>query len=98
MKVYLAMRNSDMTEGRGPMVTDKCFLKREHAENYIDKQDGVMGRKEKWSKSYNSYWEVRAIEVIEEDIIKKQEQKEQERQELIDELSDYELELLGIER
>lgn len=65
MVVYLTMRNADRTEGRGPMVNDKCFLDRKKAEKYIDEQPGVMGRRAKWSTQEYGDWEVKEVEVIE---------------------------------
>ena len=69
MKVYLTRKNKDMTEGRGPMVLDKCFLHEEHAKKYIDTRPGVMGWRCKWSEQKYGDWEVIPLEVIEEDII-----------------------------
>lgn len=62
--VYMAMRNSDMTEGRGPMVQGLCFDSIELANTYIDRQPGVMGRLGKWSKETYGDWYVNKIEVL----------------------------------
>jgi len=43
MKIFLVYRNSDLTEGRGPMVLDKIFLDRERSIKFALKQPGVMG-------------------------------------------------------
>ena len=65
MKVFLTTRNIDMTEGRGPMVNDLCFLKRRSAEDYVDMQSGVMGQICKWSKKPNNgQWEIEELKVI----------------------------------
>ena len=69
MKIYLTRKNKDMTEGRGPMVPDKCFLYEEHAKKYIDNQSGVMGRRCKWSEGEARDWDIIPLEVIEKDII-----------------------------
>jgi len=63
MKVYLVYKNSDMTEGRGPMIFDSVFLDKEKAENYIDGKLGVMGCKAIWSKEKYGDWEVREVEI-----------------------------------
>lgn len=70
--IYQTYRNSDMTEGRGPMIPDRAFLKREDAEKYIDDKPGIMGRKCSyensipipWSKSKSGDWEIRKIQVF----------------------------------
>ena len=69
MQVFATYRNSDMTEGRGPMVIDKVFAHRHHAEAYIDTKEGVMGRYQKWSAQLHGDWEIKDIEVTEENII-----------------------------
>lgn len=43
MIVFAVYKNSDMTEGRGPMVLDKLFLVRKMAVEYANSQKGVMG-------------------------------------------------------
>jgi hypothetical protein len=48
--IYAAYYNSDMTEGRGPMVLDIAFEDKAVADAYIDSKPGIMGRKEKWSE------------------------------------------------
>lgn len=68
MKAYQAYRNSDMTEGRGPMVPDRIFLHKEHANAYIDKQPGVMGRRRKWSTEKYGDWEIKDVEIIEHEV------------------------------
>lgn len=58
------MRNSDMTEGRGPMVMDSVWLDKQKANDYIDKQQGIMGRKLKWSEEDYGDWRVEMWETI----------------------------------
>lgn len=41
--MHMVMKNSDMTEGRGPMIMDKLFEALHDAENYIDMKPGIMG-------------------------------------------------------
>lgn len=62
MKIYIVKRNSDSTEGRGPMVVDSVWLSREKANDYIDDQPGVMGVRQKWSHMPYGDWTVTEIE------------------------------------
>jgi hypothetical protein len=43
--VYGVYRNTDMTEGRGPMALARIYLHREHAVKFMDTKSGVMGRR-----------------------------------------------------
>ena len=36
MTIFVVRRNADMTEGRGPMVTDKAFATAHEASRYIE--------------------------------------------------------------
>ena len=65
--VYAVYRNQDMIEGKGPMVLDRVFSLDFDADDYINKQDGVMGRKpeEGWQKSPFNDWEVRPLTILE---------------------------------
>jgi hypothetical protein len=63
--VYAAMKNSDTVEGLGPMVVDELFTSKENADNYIDQQLGIMGRKSEicgnkkpWSQQEHGDWQV----------------------------------------
>lgn len=75
-KVYIILKNADMTEGRGPMVlTGEAFTDLERAKTHIEKQVGVMGIGGGKARQYSGWqesgtWcandhEVRTIEVIE---------------------------------
>jgi hypothetical protein len=104
MKVFATYRNMDMTEGRGPMVIDKVFVHRPHAEAYIDTKQGVMGSYQKWSAQPHGDWEIKEIEVIEENIVTEAETRDVEarlHQELVSraraKLSPEERAALGIE-
>jgi hypothetical protein len=44
VSVFEVLRNSDMTEGRGPMVYVATFTTNELAWEYANSQGGVMGR------------------------------------------------------
>ena len=65
MKIYVTYRNSDTTEGRGPMVSHKAFVDEQKAIDYIDTQPGIMGRMAKWSEEKYGDWEIRSLNVIE---------------------------------
>ena len=93
---FATFRNSDMTEGRGPMRLDRVFLNREHAASYVDEQPGVFGRREKWSENDNGDWEIHEIELIDYDVTEKQKADEARRRELLDNLSDDDLRILGV--
>ncbi len=43
-RVFAVYRNSDMTEGRGPMVLDSLWWEWAEAVDYINGRRGVMGR------------------------------------------------------
>ena len=51
-KVFTVLKNSDFTEGRGPMLFDKTFKKFEDAENYILSQNGISGSSQYKQISY----------------------------------------------
>lgn len=63
--IYLVKKNSDTTEGRGPMVIDCAFTKENDAKTYIDDKPGVMGRKAKWSEEKYGDWQVEPLVVFE---------------------------------
>jgi hypothetical protein len=56
--VWVVKRNSDTTEGRGPMVVDSIWTAdaEEECAAYIDGQHGVMGRTAKWSEAEYGDW------------------------------------------
>lgn len=58
--IYLARKNADGTEGRGPMVTEAAFTNRSDANSFIDKKPGVMGRvsEKGWSNEKYGDWDV----------------------------------------
>jgi hypothetical protein len=97
MIVYQTYKNSDMTEGSGPMIPDLTFLYRMDADAYIDTRPGIMGRRAKWSTEKYSDWKVVPIEVLEHGIITDtQVERERLRESALSKLSDKEIEVLGI--
>ena len=96
MRIFMTQYNSDMTEGRGPMVNDKCFLHREHAVAYIDAQPGVMGIKAKWSAEKFGDWRIFEVEVVEHDVVDHERIKQERRATALAKLTELEREALGL--
>lgn len=94
--VYTVYRNSDMTEGRGPMVLDCAFTKEKYANEYIDTKCGVMGRKAKWSEEQYGDWEVRPITVLDYSVVEEKYKKERIKFEALKKLTEKEKEALGL--
>jgi len=100
LTVYMVKRQSDMTEGRGVMLSDKCFLKEDDAWEYADTKAGVFGCKPKsgsWRDEPNNYqWMVEPVEVYVDSLVNYENQKAQKVQTALDKLSDEEKSLLGL--
>jgi hypothetical protein len=96
MKIYMTKRNSDPIEGKGPMVNDKAFLYKEHAEAYIDTQPGIMGRKAKWSQEKYGDWTIVEIEIVEHDVVEHDRIKKEMKEKALAKLTDEEREVLGL--
>jgi len=94
MKIYATYKNSDMTEGRGPMVMDKVFLHKDHANNYIDGKPGIMGRTAKWSQEKHGDWKVEEINVYEYDVQEQEEKNKKDLQVVLSSLTTREYDLL----
>lgn len=94
--VYAAYKNSDMTEGRGPMIMDRVFSKLNDANQYIDNKPGVMGRTSKWSTEKFGDWEVRVLSVVENEQVTEIE-KQERIQKALSKLTDQEKADLGLE-
>ena len=95
--IYQTKRNADMTEGRGPMVNDLAFKKKEHAEEYINTKAGVMGRRMKWSEERHGDWGVFPVEVLCCSVIDEKKRIEHIRKCAIEKLSDEEITALGLD-
>ena len=61
----MVMKQSDMTSGNGPMNPDKFFFDEAKANDYVDGQLGVKGRKAVWSELPHGDWEVWDIDIEE---------------------------------
>lgn len=57
-KVFVIMKNSDFTEGRGPMDIHKIKKKEQDAVDYVMSQEGIYGSEQR-EYSRSSYSEVR---------------------------------------
>lgn len=49
MKVYVILKNSDFTEGRGPMVLHKIKKTEKSAVDYVMSREGIFGSTQKES-------------------------------------------------
>lgn len=65
--VYVVLKNSDFSEGRGPMVFHKIFKTSQLAHDYIMQQEGIHGSKQGICKilgeNYYNGYEIRGAEV-----------------------------------
>lgn len=94
--IYQTNRNSDTTEGRGPMVPDLAFTKRSLAETYIDGQPGVQGRTGKWSQEKYGDWNISEVEVLDELPENIEKKKQEIRKRALNKLTDEERKVLGL--
>ena len=95
--VFQTYRNSDTTEGRGPMIPDACFTTRKVAAEYIDNKPGIMGRPGPWSNQDYGDWEIRPINVYETIETLNQAIKKDLKKSALSKLTNEEKEALGIE-
>ncbi len=63
-KIYLVFKNSDLTEGRGPMVFHSAWKDKSEAIKFMDRQPGVMGRRGVWSEQKYGDWECRETDLL----------------------------------
>ncbi len=94
--VYQTFRNSDMNEGRGLMVPDLAFTKRDYAARYIDSKQGVQGLRKKWSEERFGDWKIQELEVLDHDVVSSQEEMERVKKEALAKLTPYERKALGL--
>ena len=97
--IYLVKKNSDMTEGRGPMVVEAAYEDEEAAWAHANEHAGVMGRKPRggdWRQCGISDWTVEALKVITGgvEVVK---QRSRRRRELLEERERIDAELRGLE-
>lgn len=96
MIIWQTYRNADMIEGRGPSIPDLAFVHRQHAADYIDAQEGVMGRKAKWSKDTFGDWHMKKVEVLEYDYMESKQRKEELKEQALNKLTQEEKVILGL--
>lgn len=66
MEVFVVMKNTDFTEGRGPMVIDRAYTNRTYAHDYIMAQEGIYGSPQRYEPKYDSYngYSIRTLKVL----------------------------------
>ncbi len=96
MIIWQTYRNADMIEGRGPSIPDLAFVNRQHAADYIDAQEGVMGCRAKWSKQTYGDWYMKRVEVLEYDYMESERRKEEIKDQALSKLSQEEKVILGL--
>ena len=94
--VYQTRKNSDMTEGRGPMISDACFLFETDAREYIVNQPGVMGRKLDWNNEKYGDWDVVPVRVCLKFVDRETLRKQKVKEDALRRLTTEEKELLGL--
>lgn len=85
-KVYVVVRNADMAEGRGPMVFDSVFTRKEAAQAYVDK----YGLSEQFRKVIEAVLINRHASELNEIL------NDLEREKALNKLTQKERELLGL--
>ena len=99
--VYVVLKNSDFTDGRGHMMLHMVFSTFELAEKYIMSKDGIYGSKQdrnlsvfddKYHANYNGY-AIKTVEVL--NSLKSPKQKLQESG--LAKLTEDEISALGID-
>ncbi len=95
--VYAIFKNSDTTEGRGPMVLDSIFANRTAAVEYADAQPGIMGRRGKWSEEKYGDWEIREMPLFSLAEQKNAAVIAEQKARALSKLTPFERKLLGLE-
>lgn len=95
--VWVVKRNVDMTEGRGPMVLDSIWVDNKvEVAKYIDCQEGVMGRRAKWSEMDHGDWTMERVELKNSYAKEFSKHMEKVRKKALQKLTDEEREALGL--
>lgn len=81
-KVFLVLKNSDFTEGRGPMIAHLLFETREDAHKYVMDQPGIYGSVQMHG-TYGGDGHYNGYEVKEMFVMKYEEQEEFQKQQTI---------------
>lgn len=97
--IYIAQKNADTTEGRGPMINVCAFFTFEEAAKFVDDKPGVMGRREKWSeKKWGGDWKILPIAVFDNVAEYESEHQEELRQAALKKLTLEERRILGLDK
>ncbi len=71
--VFIVTKNTDMTEGRGPMTFEHCFATFELASDYVLSCSGIMGfhdnKLHKYTGLKDEYWTANARNIREVQIL-----------------------------
>ena len=94
--IFAVYRNSDMTEGRGPMIIDSLWSDLQEAKKYIDIQPGIQGRMAKWSTMKHGDWYIEELKVYNTSDQKNKEDNEIIRVRALNKLTDKERKVLGL--
>ena len=94
--IYVVMVNSDMVEGRGPMVIDSVFSSYEAAAEFIDYRPGIMGYKKKWSEGNCGDWQIVEMKMHNSATSRNDELLDAERKKALAKLTDHERKILGL--
>lgn len=95
--VWIVKRQSDTTEGRGPMMFDSVWADdREQVAQYIDDKPGVMGRTQKWSEEQHGDWTMERFPLFRDSVEIHEARQQELRQMALAKLSQEEMDALGI--
>lgn len=95
--VYIVKRQSDTTEGRGPMAFDSVWADdREEVAAYIDDKPGVMGRTKKWSEELHGDWTMERYPLYRDSVEMHEARQTKLREDALSKLSVEEIDALGL--
>ncbi|MEN6549981.1 MAG: hypothetical protein ABFE07_28390 [Armatimonadia bacterium] len=85
-RVYLVLKNADMTEGRGPMLAHLLFLHEDHAERFIVEQG-----------QDRDFYSIRPMELLDGSYFTERDRQEELRRRALTKLSVEERRALGLD-
>jgi hypothetical protein len=88
--VYVVRKNSDMTEGRGPMLAESIFTNKPAAEEYVASQPGIMGYKD------GSGWDIKEMPLFLSAEQREQTNLAEQKAKALAKLTPFERNLLGV--
>jgi hypothetical protein len=95
--VYGLYYNSDMTEGRGPMLLHSIWDNWAECVKFMDKQTGIMGRKAKWSTQKYGDWRIEEHYIVSSEADMTEKQNHEIKQKALAKLTDEEKKALGLD-